>query len=44
MLEKQEKYAGKNAQKLNMFFVKFVHTYSEKHDTIIHVKTPQYII
>lgn len=34
----------KNAQKPVNKIVKFVHTYWDKHDIIITVKTPQYII
>ncbi len=34
----------KNAQKPVDKIVKFVHTYWDKHDIIITVKTPQYII
>ena len=33
-----------NAQKQIDKIVKFVHTYWDKHDIIITVKTPQYII
>ena len=34
----------KNAQKLFVKIVKFVHTFRHDHDIIILVKTPQYII
>ena len=34
----------KSAQKTSFDFVKFVNTYGDNRDTIITVKTPQYII
>ena len=41
---KWEKSTIQNAQKAYATFVKFVHTLIGRDDTIINVKTPQYII
>lgn len=41
---KDTEYIVENVQKHVDKIVKFVHTYWDKHDIIITVKTPQYII
>ncbi len=40
----EKKVNKQNIQKINFYYLMFVHTYLRKGGTIINVKTPQYII